>query len=175
MQIRKAKKEDKVSQLILLAAVSVFNEFKGVHNVELANFLFKSENNKFSYENTIVLEENGQIIGVLIGYDSEKEKELATNEEKILFEKYNLKFKVNHNESLANSFYIDTAAIDSTYQGKGLVNELLNYVKNENQNLSLLVDINNEPAKKSYLKNHFKIIEETDIFGGKYLKMLYEK
>lgn len=84
MQIRPAKPEDAtaIADYILLAMQDLAFKFSNNKDVSLTHDLFQKFTalpaNQYSYENTLVAEEQGKIIGAIIGYDGGKLEELRT-------------------------------------------------------------------------------------------------
>jgi ribosomal protein S18 acetylase RimI-like enzyme len=174
MNLTKGNTEDNVTPLILSAAKSVFTSFDIGEETDICNYLYKQDNNKFSYQNTLVLKDQNNIIGIVIIYDANSEKSLAKTQEDLLFKKYNKKVIVENNESIPDTFYIDTLAVNPNYRNQQYGTKILTTLQQEYKTLSLLVDNRNEKALSLYQKLDFKIISTHQMFGGTYHKMLYQ-
>ncbi|MDP2687891.1 MAG: GNAT family N-acetyltransferase [Aequorivita sp.] len=121
----------------------------------LFEHFFQQKQNQYSFENTLVYEENGEIAGSIIAYDGAllplyREpflKYIATN--------YNVKDLIIENETLKGELYIDTLSVYPKHQGKGIGRQLLTAIKERaeregHKKLGLLVDFKNPSAKKLY-------------------------
>ena len=175
MRIRKAKKEDsaKVAELILPAMREIIYSFIGSEDIKEAyGFIFslvQHEKNQYSYTNTWVLEEDGQIIASLTGYEGSKLNQLRQPVLDLLKQQYN-RILLPEKETGEGEFYIDTLSVDIAHQGKGLGTKLLNhlikeFVQKEGKTLGLLVDIKNGRAKKLYTGLGFKVVGQKPLLG----------
>lgn len=173
MNLTPGKKSDQVTPLILSAALSVFTSFEIGDEALICDYLYQQDNNKFSYQNTLVFRDHGNIIGMVIIYQANLEKELASSQEALLLNKYHKVVSVENNESLPNSYYIDTLAVSPDYRNQQYGTKILTALQKKYQTLSLLVDIDNPKALNLYEKLNFKIISTHHMFGGTYHKMLY--
>lgn len=175
LKVRSAKKDDDVTDLILSAGACVFHEYKVDDIKACCQYLFESENNKFSYENSLVLEKNNQIVGVFIIYAQNVEDQLALGQENLLKDKYQRAIDVVKSESVVNSYYLDTLAVNSNYQGQGMGKFLLNYIQEHYKNVSLLVDLENPKAYKLYQELGFKKVGLLNVFEGEFYQMHYTR
>ncbi|UUV17003.1 GNAT family N-acetyltransferase [Fusobacteria bacterium ZRK30] len=172
--IRKAKKEDKVVDLIMSAAGEIFlpmdPSFTGNKAREVCQFLFQSEYNKLSFENCFVYEKNNTIMGMVIVYDQNLETSLGENQRAILFKEYNIDvdFPI---EGIKNSYYIDSIAVGDRYQGQGIGKSLLQFVTDKFNPCGLIVDVEKKSARSLYEKVGFKILNNIDLFGNHYYQM----
>lgn len=174
LKIRKAKITDaaQIAPIMLLAMEEIIYYFLGENNTEKAiDFLEKhieKEANQYSYQNIIVAENDGEIIGQICLYPGENLEELRTP---ILTNLEQVYGKVLHleKETQKGEIYIDTLAVSSAAQGKGIGKMLLlyaidYYVTVRQEVLGLLVDKENPDAKKLYLKLGFKPVRDVTIF-----------
>ncbi|WP_028857418.1 GNAT family N-acetyltransferase [Psychrilyobacter atlanticus] len=172
--IRKAKKEDKVVDLIMSAAGEIFlpmdPSFKNEKAREVCKFLFQSEYNKLSFENCFVYEKNNTIMGMVIVYDQNLEISLGENQSSILLEEYNVdvNFPI---EGIKNSYYIDSIAVGDKYQGQGIGKSLLQFITDKFNPCGLIVDVEKTSARSLYEKMGFKILNNIDLFGNHYYQM----
>jgi ribosomal protein S18 acetylase RimI-like enzyme len=175
MSIRKAKKEDsaKVAELILRAMREIVYSFIGSENTnEAYSFIYslaQREDNQYSYTNTWVLEEGGQIIASLTGYDGSKLDQLRQPVLDLLNRQYGRSL-IPEKETGEGEFYIDTLSVDPAHRGRGLGTKLLKYliveiVQKESKTLGLLVDIKNPRAKKLYTKLGFRTVGKKPLLG----------
>jgi len=126
-----------------------------------------SENCSFSWTNSAVCEVNGEVVGVVISYPSEKEKEMDAGLSSVLKRHLNffefIKFlrrarkAVKYFQKPMKSYYILAIAVIPEYHGKGIAGKLLNYVeKNAIEkgytSLALEVESYNFSALRAYQK-----------------------
>lgn len=172
--IRKAKKEDEVINLIMSAAGEIFlsmdPSFTGERARNVCQFLFQSENNKLSFENCFVYEKNNVIMGMIIVYDQNIEINLIENQKFLLLKKYGVEVVIPI-EGLKNSYYIDSIAVEDGYQGQGVGKSLLGFVVDKFKNCSLIVDIEKNLARSLYEKFGFEVFNTIDLFGNSYYQM----
>ena len=184
MSIRSAKKSDfkQVSPLIIQAMEDLAMKFTQSSTIEKAISLFEHffqlENNQYSYENTLVYEENNEIIGSITAYDGSKLNELRKPFLDYLLENYGFE-QILENETEKGEFYFDTISVSPQHQGKGigkkLIESMLNLAKEKGfEKAGLLVDVENPSAKKLYERIGFQVVGIKDLMGGKYEHLVYE-
>lgn len=166
MQIRKAVLEDSESIVthLLLAMEEIVYEFIGEFNHQRAReFLLhfiREEKNQYSYQNCWVVEQDNVVVATVNIYDGGKLVELREPIIKYIKEHYN-RVLIVEDEAEPGEYYIDSFGVSLDQQGKGLGSTVLrflidHYVYKSSLTLGLLVDIENETAKKLYLKMGFK-------------------
>ncbi len=175
MQVRKAviKDSEPIAFLLMLATGEVIYRFIGERNFEKAqDFLVrfvKSENNQYSFQNCYVIEDEGEIVGALLGYDGEKLHELRKPVLGYIHQFFDANLKVE-DETQGGEYYIDSVGVLPTHQGKGLGAKLIQFVIDEQvlkngQTLGLLVDKANPAAKRLYQKLGFESVGEKMLMG----------
>lgn len=155
--IRQASIDDleKVCDLILMAAAVLFEDITqsedlAVHKKLLKKYYVLPEN-KFSYENVLVYEHEGDIAGCVVFYETSKEPLFNKNMENL---SKHYKFDL---EGIPGTIYIDSIAVKEEYQGLGISKELFNYIfKHYEQDLSLLVEQHKEETKAYYERLGFE-------------------
>lgn len=159
--IRTARPDDfkQVAPLIVQAMEDLACTFANTNDPQktlpLFEHFFQQKENQYSFENTLVYEENGEVAGSITAYDGAllplyREpflKYIATN--------YNVKDLIIENETLKGELYIDTLSVYPKHQGKGIGRQLLTAIKERaeregHKKLGLLVDFKNPSAKKLY-------------------------
>lgn len=113
---------------------------------------------RYSYANTLVYEEDGQILGILVSFPEEKEAHID-DALAPLFPKIGLPETTrffNDKEAQPGERHIDTIAVVPQARGKGVGSKLLAACEsvakaNHKQIISLNVDFNN-PGAKNYTK-----------------------
>lgn len=178
MPIRPAKKSDYISvaPLIVQAMNDLAMKFTKSSNLEKAvpvfDYFFQQSGNQYSYENTLVYEENGEIIGSITGYDGSELNELRTPFLDYLLENFGFE-QIPEDETEAGEFYLDTVSVSHLHQGKGigkkLIEAMIQHAKGKGfRKVGLLVDIENPSAKKLYERIGFKVLKTKNLMGGKY-------
>lgn len=175
MIIRKAliKDSESIASLLMLATGEVIYKFIGERNfLKAKDFLFqfvKSENNQYSFQNCYVVENEGEILGALLGYDGAKLQEFRKPVLEYIHQHFNPNLRVE-DETQEGEFYIDSIAVLPNQQGKGIGAKLIQHVLKEKsygngQTIGLLVDKANPGAKRLYLKLGFEIVGEKNLLG----------
>ncbi|EAH4571013.1 GNAT family N-acetyltransferase [Campylobacter sp. 2352 PW] len=173
--IRKARKDDvkKCIQLLALAMDHFIYKLSGYNDhqkaIEVLENFFTQENNRLSYENIYVYEEDREILGAICFYDGA----LADELDKPLNE--HLEF-LGINEKVLkeceNEFYLDSICVDEKARGKGIAKKLIECAFNEalknGKKLSLIVEDENINAKMLYEKMGFKFIKNKIFHSHKY-------
>lgn len=183
MSIRSAKKSDSkdVAKLIVQAMNDLAMKFTVSDNLKKAYPLFEHffqlEANQYSFENTLVYEENGEICGSITGYDGAKLEQLRQPFLDYLSENFGYT-DIPENETEAGEFYLDTVSVSPKHQGKGigkqLIQAMIEHAKNKGfSNVGLLVDVDNPAAKKLYERIGFQVAGIKDLMGGKYEHMVF--
>lgn len=121
-------------------------------------------NYRYHPSRCFVYEDNGDIVGVAVGYRGDEEDILDDAFNNILIDKgYPQEWRLLgvDSEAYDDEWYLDTIAIDEHYRGQGIGKSLLKVMIEEaivHQGLpiGLNVDLNNDKAKKLYEKIGFK-------------------
>ncbi|WP_421944022.1 GNAT family N-acetyltransferase [Pedobacter sp.] len=182
--IRNAKPEDAtaVVPLIIQAMGELANKFSNTKGIAkttaLFEYFFKQPDNQYSYQNTLVYEEDGLILGSLNAYDGGKLLELRKNFLDYLKANNQLTNFNPEPETEDGEFYLDTISVNPEAQGKGIGKKLIDtgitWAKKLNHNkVGLLVEVNNEKALKLYQSKGFKIVKQKTFIGAEYHHMIY--
>jgi len=174
IQIRKAQKQDapQIAELMLLAMEEIAYYFIGQIDkseaLQFLNYFISQENNQYSYQNCYVAVKDGLVLGQLCIYHGERLQELRAPILSHLSQQYNNNL-ILEDETQAGELYIDTLAVATLAQGKGIGKILLNYVINHyvverKETLGLLVEHSNPGAKKLYEDMGFKVVNTVRIF-----------
>lgn len=173
----------KIAQLFSIASDGVANyvwstiqaDYPGLSLIEIGTKRYAQEQTDFSYQNCVVVECNGEVIGMMVSFplkasvaESEPNFEVANHFESSLSEPdvlapYNrLKLKV------PKTWYIGGIALDPAFRGQGIGTQLLDIARIQAQSqgfqkLSLLAFEQNKRAVKLYERNGFKVIERTSV------------
>ncbi|MBO9672177.1 MAG: GNAT family N-acetyltransferase [Sphingobacteriaceae bacterium] len=139
--------------------------------------LFRQAGNQYSYENTLVFEEAGKVLGALTAYDGARLVELRkpflaclnrTDPEDNL-----------DAETQSGEFYLDSISVSPAAQGKGIGQQLVKagIARGQQQGhkiIGLLVEQHNERALKLYQRLGFAIQNEKEFMGGLYHHMVFK-
>lgn len=183
MLIRPAQKEDSefVAPLIVQAMNDLAMKFTKSSDLEKSipvfEYFFQQRRNQYSYENTLVCEENGEIIGSVTGYDGGKLNELRTPFLDHLSEKFGFE-QMPEDETEPGEFYLDTISVSIHHQGKGigkkLIEAMIHHAKQKGfEKVGLLVDVENPSAKKLYERIGFKVLKTKNLMGGQYEHLVF--
>jgi len=180
--ISQAKKGDykQVAPLIVQAMEDLACFFANTKEPEMAiplfEHFFQLPANQYSYENTLVYKNNGQIVGSITGYDGAL---LDSYREPFL--NYISKYYTTKNISLEKEtqkgeYYIDTLSVSPSHQGHGIGSKLIVAmkdiaVKKGLDKIGLLVDKNNLKAKQLYSDLDFVAVGEKKVAGSSYVHM----
>lgn len=183
MQIRKAKKEDadQIAELMILAMTEIVYQFIGKEDYEegkkFLRDLIQEDNNQYSYQYIFVAEDQNKILGQLCLYPGGLLKSLRQPVLDRIKAIYNNDYSVS-DETQEGEIYIDTLAVNTAAQGKGVGKLLIQFaieefVHKNQEPLGLLVDNDNPNAKRLYEKMGFTVQNDVSIFGKKMEHMQY--
>lgn len=181
-RIRVSEPSDKqyVSELLVQAMGSLASFFTSgsdyLEQISLFGKFFTKKNNQYSFENTIVFEEDGIIKGSSNGYDGSKLSELRKEFFSYIKKKYNVIFPSSLDETQEGEFYIDCVSVFDEYQRKGIGKQLIMSMLEKGRAMGfkkagLLVDKDNINAISLYKKIGFKFIEEKIFMNEIYCHM----
>jgi ribosomal protein S18 acetylase RimI-like enzyme len=183
--IRAARPTDaeEVVPLIIQALGKLANKLTNVEDEELIDQLFKhffqQRNNQYSYENTLIFEEEGKVLGSINAYDGGKLLELRKAFLNYVIEHYQASDVNQGTETEAGEFYLDSISVHPSAQGKGIGKQLIRAgidwaKKLGHHTVGLLVEQNNENALRLYQKTGFVIQNEKQFSGGLYHHMVFK-
>ena len=173
--IRKATFKDApaIANCLLLAMEEIVYKFIGEKDPQKANAFMlhfvEQENNQYSYQNCWVAEQDNEVVGAMNIYDGAKLHELR---QPVL--EYLKRMFGNHiqpeDETSAGEYYIDSFGVATHHQGKGIGVKMLEFVIDEyvtrrHEVLGLLVDKENEQARRLYIKLGFTSAGTTTLLG----------
>lgn len=177
--IRKALPTDYpfVAPLIVQAMEDLACTFANTKDPEktfpLFEYFFQRSQNQYSFENTLVYEENGVIAGSITAYNGALLPKYRKPFLDYIASHYNVKDLVIENETMSGELYIDTLSVYPHHQGKGIGKKLLiamqeKAAKEGHKKIGLLVDYKNPGAKKLYTSLGYKTIDTKQLGDGKY-------
>lgn len=183
MIIRQAVPEDahQIAPLVIQAMEDMVLRFTKSKDLKegfkLFELFIRQPGTQYSYENTLVADDQGEICGSVTGYDGSKLNQLREPFLKYIQKEY--KFDgIVENETETGEFYIDTISVSSHHQRKGIGEKLIRAMIERGEKLGflkigLLVDVQNPNAKKLYLKLGFKAEGLKNLLDGKYEHLVY--
>ena len=185
MVIRHAVRGDaaKAVPLILQAIGSIAYVMTGATDAEEAASIltdfFGREQNRVSYENALVLEEEGELVGLVIFYDGAGARGLDAPLQRAAARKSGrLDYRIP-TEPEAPEFYLDTLSVSPGYQGKGYGSKLVEAACDRARRLghvriALLVETDAPGPKRLYERLGFRVDYTKRIAGQEYLHMVRE-
>lgn len=183
-RIRKAVHTDSqaIANLMILAMTEVVTKLTGAADPYtelpfLEHFVGSSEN-QYSYQNTLVFEDEYGVCGSLTAYDGAKLQELRQP----ILDYLNARGLVIvniENETAAGEFYIDTIGVSPEKQGYGIGTQLLEAgiktgVALGHQRIGLLVSPEKPRAKEFYERMGFRLEGARQFLNMDYYHMVYE-
>ncbi|MFD3447517.1 GNAT family N-acetyltransferase [Microbacteriaceae bacterium 4G12] len=161
--IRQARKEDSQAAAPLLydALHDIAEKISGGTTTEEVleglEYWFKQPGNRLSYENCLVKELDGQVVGIIVLYHGKDGEVLDSPIVKRLQ-------KLKHDPTISlekeakdDEYYIDTLSVNPNYAGRGIGTELIRAAEErtkqlQHKKIALLVDLTNERAFGLYKK-----------------------
>jgi len=181
--IRQAVRSDagKAVPLIVQAIGHIAFVLTGTNDIQEAesvlNDFFGQEENRISYQNALVMEEEGELVGVAILYDGARARELDGPLESAAAKKSgNSDYRIP-TEPEMSEFYLDTLSVSPRYRGKGYGLKLIEAGcdrtgKLGHLRLALLVEIDKAAARRLYERAGFRADYTKWIAGQEYLHMV---
>jgi ribosomal protein S18 acetylase RimI-like enzyme len=180
--IRQAVRSDAVKAvpLIMQAIGDIASVLTGTtDSQEAASILsdfFEQEDTRISYQNALVMEEEGEVVGVAIFYDGAKARELDVPLERTAAKKSGDSDYCIPTEPEASEFYMDTLSVSPRCQGKGYGRQLIEAGcdrarKLGHHRIALLVEVD-AAAKRLYERVGFCTDYRKWIAGQEYFHMV---
>ncbi len=177
--IRPGRPQDykEVAPLIVQAMEDLACTFANTKDPDLAlplfEYFFRQPANQYSFEHSLVYQENGRIAGSVIAYDGRMLPKYRKPFLEYIASHYNVKDLVIENETMKGEVYIDTISVYPSFQGKGIGSKLLRSVISKSRfeghkKMGLLVDLKNPNAKKLYTALGFKSVDKKQLGTGVY-------
>lgn len=183
--IRPAVRGDaqKAIPLILQAIGSIASVLTGTTDAEEAASIlrdfFGREQNRVSYENALVLEENGELAGLVMFYDGAGARALDAPLERAAARKSGRSDYRIPTEPETSEFYLDTLSVSPGHQGKGFGSKLVEAVCDRARRLGhprigLLVEVDSPAPRRLYERLGFRVDYTKWIAGQEYFHMVRE-
>lgn len=178
MKIRQARRSDApmIARAIRMGVgEEIFTNFGGVrHSAQEVEDVFAAlaerDDTQYSYLNTLVAEEDGQVVGVAVAYDGGQLLELRKSFFEAAEERLGCRFDPDTpGETVPEEFYLDTLAVWPSHRGRGIATELIRATAERARAaslpLGLLVDKTNHRARRLYESLGFHFVAERPFAG----------
>lgn len=181
--IRKASAADAddIVGLMMLAMGDLPYKFAASADKSIAFSLLKQfvlmKGNQYSLGNTFVYDLDEKVVGAINAYDGAAIEQLRKPFFEYIREKYHNGVFDMDVESEAGEYYIDTLAVNPSYQGKGIGKDLIKHVISHAEEtgfdkVGLLVS--NPDAKRLYEKLGFKKVGFRCLLGNTHEHLVYQ-
>lgn len=178
--IRKAQKEEaqQIAGLFMLAwPVDEILKSNGTSYDQLHASIARiasCEETIYSYENTIVAEIDGKIVGAMCAYDGADYQRLKQPVVDALGDNSGF---ANLKETEAGEFYLDSVGVLPGYRGQGIASRLfeaqcLRAASSGHKVAGLIVDEDKPRAEALYARLGFRYLDDKDFFGHKMKHMV---
>jgi ribosomal protein S18 acetylase RimI-like enzyme len=183
MIIRPAVRDDapQAVPLILQAIGSIAFVLTGTTDTEGASCIlydfFGQEQNRVSYENVLVLEEDRELIGLVIFYDGADARALDAPLERAAARKSGrIDYRIP-TEPETSEFYLDTLSVSPDYQSKGYGSKLVEAACDRARRfgrlrIALLVEVDSPAPRRLYERLGFCVDYTRWIAGQEYFHMV---
>jgi len=142
----------------------------------ILSHFFRQEGNRISYENTLVVEEDGIAVGMMILYDGCKASKLDAPIERAAIKKSGDSSYHIPTEPETSEFYLDTLSVSPRFQRRGYGTKLIEAGcdrgrKLGHKRIALLVEIDAPGPKRLYERCGFRADYTKWIVGQEYFHM----
>ncbi|MCC6081879.1 GNAT family N-acetyltransferase [Bacillus thuringiensis] len=181
--IRKAKKTDAmaIAPLLYNALHEIAEKITG-STVKAEVLLgletwFSKENNRLSYENCFVYEQDESAVGIIVAYHGSEATQLDAPIVHHLRELHKDESITLEKEAELDEYYIDTLSVSSAHGGKGIGSKLIEaaeiYATEKGyEKIALLVNLENTRAYSLYEKLGYKKDEIVMLVGEPYAHLV---
>ena len=171
--IRQARKEEasQIAELFMLAwPVDEILESTGLTYEQLhesITLIAANEETIYSYENTIVAEIDGKIVGAMCAYDGADYQRLKQPIVDVLGQDCGF---AQLKETEEGEFYLDSVGVLQEYRGRGIASRLINAqceraASQGHKVAGLIVDVDKPQAEALYARLGFTYLDDKDFFG----------
>lgn len=171
--IRRARKEEaaQIAELFMLAwpveEILESNDltYKLLH--ESMTAIAAAEETIYSYENTIVAEVDGKVVGAMCAYDGADYQRLKQPIVDVLGADSGF---AQLKETEAGEFYLDSVGVFTEYRGRGIASRIIEAQCERAASLGhkvagLIVDVDKPQAEALYARIGFTYLDDKDFFG----------
>lgn len=178
--IRQANREDawQIAELFLLAwpvdQILEANEISYQQLLEAISTVSAMSGTIYSYENTIVAEADGKVVGAMCGYDGADYQRFKQPVVELLGNDSGF---AQLKETEAGEFYLDSVGVLPEYRGRGIASRLFEAQIARGTGLGhehagLIVDEDKPEAEALYLRLGFRYVDDKDFFGQRMKHMV---
>ena len=171
--IRRARKEEaaQIAELFMLAwPIDEILESNGLTYEQLhesMTAIAAAEETIYSYENTIMAEVDGKVVGAMCAYDGADYQRLKQPIVDVLGADSGF---AHLKETEAGEFYLDSVGVLPEYRGKGIASSLFEAQCERAASLGhkvagLIVDVDKPQAEALYARLGFIYLDDKDFFG----------
>ena len=137
---------------------------------------FQQENNRFSYQQVLVKEVEGQIVGVILIYHGSEAEALDRPLNERLRRLRNDPTITMDREAELDEFYIDTLSVTPAFSGRGYGTVLIQAAEEKARErhydkIAINVDDDNERAYRLYQHLGYETDKERMLYGKRYFHM----
>lgn len=174
---------EQIASLMLLAMEGLVKKFRGAEEraklIELLVRFIELPGNQYSYDNVLVEEVEGKLVGLLIGYDGGAIETLRKPFFDFIIQNYHPEGFTMELESEAGEFYFDVLCVDPDYQNRGIGKKLINAGIEKakalgHQKVGLLVNVENVDAKRLYESLGFGKVGQRYLLGSTHDHLVLE-
>ncbi len=138
---------------------------------------FQQENNRFSYQQVLVKEVEGQVVGVILIYHGSEAEALDRPLNERLRRLRNDPTFTLDQEAELDEFYIDTLSVSPAFSGRGYGTALIRAAEEKARELhyakiAINVDEDNERAFRLYQRLGYETDKEWVLYGKRYFHMV---
>lgn len=173
INIRMARKEEagQIAELFMLAwPVDEILESNGISYAQLhesVTMVAAAKDTIYSYENTVVAEADGKVVGAICAYDGADYLRLKQPIVDILGKDSGF---AELKETEAGEFYLDSVGVLPEYRGRGIASRLFEAQCERAASLGhktagLIVDEDKPKAEALYIRLGFRHVDNKDFFG----------
>ena len=171
--IRRARKEEaaQIAELFMLAwPVDEILESNGLtyeQLLESMTAIAAAEETIYSYENTIVAEADGKVVGAMCAYDGADYQRLKQPIVDVLGADSGF---AQLKETEAGEFYLDSIGVLPEYRERGIASRIIEAQCEHAASLGhkvagLIVDVDKPQAEALYARLGFRYLDDKDFFG----------
>ncbi len=133
----------------------------------------------YSWQNSLVAEQDGKVVGCLISYDGADYQSMRTETFRVIAEETGRDFQQMEPETEAGEFYLDSLAVLPEYRSQGIATQLLKAGVERARQLhaskaSMVVSPQNPKAQQLYESLGFQYVKDMFLFNEDYRKMIKE-
>ena len=180
--IRQARKEEasQIAELFMLAwpvdEILESNRLTREQLHESITLIAASEETIYSYENTIVAEIDGKVVGAMCAYDGADYQRLKQPIVDVLGQDCGF---AQLKETEEGEFYLDSVGVLQEYRGRGIASRLINAqceraASQGHKVAGLIVDVDKPQAEALYARLGFIYLDDKDFFGHTMKHMVRE-